>query len=651
MPHHDVLLRLTCCLSLLPTVTHAEWMPNGIPLCHRDANQYVPFMASDGAGGFVVVWQDFRNGDGDVYAQKVNASGDVQWTADGVAVCTAAAAQSANGLVADGTGGTILVWVDARSGSYDLYAQRLGTNGVPQWSANGVAVCTATGNQSITFRGCIAADGAGGAIVVWTDLRTAPARIYAQRINGQGVAQWTANGVPVSPSATGAQSDAVVVPDGASGALIAWHDSRAQIGGNDIYAQRLNAAGTAQWMNGADNGIAVCAVAQSQDRPVIVSDRAGGFIAAWEDARDFGRDIFAQRVNAAGARLWTANGVGVATGSGLQNQVRIAEDGAGGVLLVWQDGRNTAVDYDVYAQRLNSSGTPLWAANGVPVCVNALRQEEPKIVTDGAGGAFVSWFDQRNALNWDTYSQHVNSSGKPLWTLDGVATSATDGDQVVTTLVPDGTGGALCAWSDSRGGDYDVYAQFVTGSPNAVAIMSFEATTHDGVVELRSRFRSDLGVQGVNIYRGAKGGPLAPIARVGAGEGREFGYEDATVQPGEWYDYQIGVSDADGEFFSPIVSVRVDEMTLRLEQNRPNPFNPSTTIRFVIPKQGHVLLAIYDANGAIVRTILDADNPHGAHEVQWDGRDDRGTVVGSGVYFYRLTAESRSETKKMILVK
>jgi hypothetical protein len=85
--------------------------------------------------------------------------------------------------------------------------------------------------------------------------------------------------------------------------------------------------------------------------------------------------------------------------------------------------------------------------------------------------------------------------------------------------------------------------------------------------------------------------------------------------------------------------------------NYPNPFNPSTTIRFQVPSHTHVALRVYDVSGALVRTLVNESKAPGAYALEWDGRDDRGTTVSSGVYFYRLVAGEFSDVRKMTLVK
>jgi hypothetical protein len=88
-----------------------------------------------------------------------------------------------------------------------------------------------------------------------------------------------------------------------------------------------------------------------------------------------------------------------------------------------------------------------------------------------------------------------------------------------------------------------------------------------------------------------------------------------------------------------------------LEQNYPNPFNPETRINYSLPEPAYVKLNIYDINGTLVRTLQEGNKSAGRYEAIWDGKNSTGNKVGSGVYFYRIQANSFSQVKKMILLK
>jgi hypothetical protein len=89
----------------------------------------------------------------------------------------------------------------------------------------------------------------------------------------------------------------------------------------------------------------------------------------------------------------------------------------------------------------------------------------------------------------------------------------------------------------------------------------------------------------------------------------------------------------------------------QLEQNRPNPFNPVTEIRFSLPAAGRARLAVYDAQGRLLRELLTGEQPAGPGSVQWDGRDGEGRPVASGIYLYRLETAAGAQAKRMLLIK
>jgi len=89
----------------------------------------------------------------------------------------------------------------------------------------------------------------------------------------------------------------------------------------------------------------------------------------------------------------------------------------------------------------------------------------------------------------------------------------------------------------------------------------------------------------------------------------------------------------------------------RLDQNRPNPFNPITVLSYAIPIESRVRIAVYDLNGRLVRVLADEVRPPGEHDAVWDGRNEKGLFVGSGVYFCRMEAGSFNETRKLVVLK
>ena len=459
------------------TPAFAAWTVNGNPLSLATGQQTHPLAAADGQGGAYVVWIDARNGNPDLFAQHVNATGAIVagWPGDGLALCTHSATQTDPAITSDGVGGAYVVWADQRAASPDIYAIRITSGGIASgWALNGLAVCAAIGFQANPV---IARDGAGGALVAWSDLRGATEDVYVQHVLSSGAVDgaWTANGALLS-GAGQQQAFPTIVSDGAGGAIVAWEDGR-NGGGltsqKDLYAGRMTAAGAPDTAWAVNGELIALVPGFDQSTPQAIADGAGGAIVAWTDQRNGSSDLYAMRVLGDGnlAPGWTPDGAEIAKLAGEQILPVLVSDGAGGVIVAWQDGRDTSsfpTNTDVFALRLlaNGSRAPGWPANGVDLSVQPDRQDDPAICADGAGGALVAWKDGRPGA--EIYAQHVLADGTRAagWTGDGVAICLAADQQIDPTLVSDGAGGGLCAWEDFRNGglNHDVYAQRFFGS-------------------------------------------------------------------------------------------------------------------------------------------------------------------------------------------
>jgi predicted phosphodiesterase len=133
---------------------------------------------------------------------------------------------------------------------------------------------------------------------------------------------------------------------------------------------------------------------------------------------------------------------------------------------------------------------------------------------------------------------------------------------------------------------------------------------------------------------------------------KNYSFTDSPTN-GTSFSYRLKQIDIGGAFkyYDPIsISLAVSDKP-QLLQNSPNPFNPSTTIKFYIPNTSDVSIKIYDVLGREVTTLINQQTTAGYHVVNWNSKDSRGENVASGIYLYRLTAGSFSQTKKMNLLK
>ncbi len=431
---------------------------NGIPICDKVRTQREPKIAIDGSGGAFISWSDHRNNEyySDLYSQRIDSDGNFHWLQRGIPVDFGAAAYV--NIINDDMGGAILIWEDYHQSNSGIFGMRIGSNGGRLWPGLRVAVCTAV-NGGTNYGTQIINDETGGVIATWVDERVEyTLYIYAQRVNATGNVVWNPTGVPICTAAN-YQYSPTICNDGEGGAIITWEDTRGIGSDNDIYIQHINSTGGGNW---TVNGEPVCTDPYQQNNPKICSDNNNGAIVAWIDGRNsYNADIYAQRIDKNGQAQWTTNGIEVALTDGDIYDFKICSDGAGGAIIVWND--LTSNNYGIYAQRIDSNGATLWNTDGEPICTVNTSIQNLQICSDGGGGAIIAWEDGRSEEYYsDIYAQRIDSSGNVQWTKNGIPIVKALYDQKYSDIVSDGEGGAIITWEDWRSGnDADIYAQRV----------------------------------------------------------------------------------------------------------------------------------------------------------------------------------------------
>lgn len=362
-----------------------------IPLCRSGGKLFAPQAVTDGSDGAIVVWVELRGGDKDIYAQRISGDGRVMWGERGKPVCVEGGLQDNPVLIPDGEGGVIVTWEDWRNGNQDIYAQRISSEGDPLWVENGVPVCDAPGDQYDPFP---AADEKGGVVVVWWDITAERWDIRAQRISKEGKRMWKLNGVPVC-NAAGGRGTPRAISDGSGGAFIVWVDYRRDNGtlrNGDIYAQRLGPDGRMMW---DEKGVTVCDADGNQQSPVVISDGSGGMVVAWWDERDVYADIYAQHLNGSGKALWERNGKPICRARGVQKDVHITPIGEDEAVIFWRDFRE---DYQfqpgdfIFAQCLSlHDGGIRFQPDGVPITESSGEKPLLSAAYDGEGWMLFVW--------------------------------------------------------------------------------------------------------------------------------------------------------------------------------------------------------------------------------------------------------------------
>ncbi len=317
------------------------WPADGVALRVGSGFVRPPEICTDGTGGAIVTWAEFPSlacPDTclDIRAQRVTGAGICRWApANGAPVCTAPGSQDAPVIVTDEVGGAVIAWCDRRGADADIYAQRVDSLGVVTWAANGIPVCTAGGDQD----NLAAADIGDGTVLAWDDHRTGSPQPYGQGLDLAGSPLVASNGVPIAP-APSESAKPLTVED----AVIFAYAGAPSV-------QKIDSAGSWLWGPGVD----VCTVCLGCEYPVIVPDQSGGAVVVWGDCAVPGvSNARAQRLDGSGGLMWAADGVVLAPSATAEDFIVAVSDGSGGAIAAWQDYRNGG--FDVYAQRVMGNG-------------------------------------------------------------------------------------------------------------------------------------------------------------------------------------------------------------------------------------------------------------------------------------------------------
>ncbi len=195
-----------------------------------------------------------------------------------------------------------------------------------------------------------------------------------------------------------------------------------------------------------------------------------------------------------------------------------------------------------------------------------------------------------------------------------------------------------------------------------VELSSFQAKIQSNQVVLNWTTQAELNNLGFNIYKSISGQSefqLNAIIIDGAGtstSSHSYEYIDTNVKAGESYTYSLESVDINGQKYKhQSISVTVDANATpdkhELMQNFPNPFNPSTQIRYRLGADSHVRLSVYNAIGDLVIQLANEQQSTGYYSYMWDGKDGMGNSVSAGLYFYKLDTNQVTQVRKMIYTK
>ena len=405
-------------------------------------------------------------------------------------------------------------------------------------------------------------------------------------------------------------------------------------GNYDIYIVKTDMDGNVQWKRvffREDEGADVALSIQQLDDGGYI---AGGFTqsSSWAS--------YIIRMDSQGNAVWS----NIFPGSWQSECYDIQPTPDGGFILTGTES-SFQTDTDVLIIKLDAGGSLLWKK-----IYGTVDAEQGEFIQQLQDGYVIAGMSGHGSGGYDMYVIRTNSAGDSLWsrTIGG-----SGDDRAFSAAAPSEGSYLITGWTWSYGqGLGDVYLVKLSESVVPVELVSFSAKTDGDKVILTWTTASEQNNQGFEVQKKNGNNDWSSIAFIkGAGttqEVQDYSFTDYSVSPGKYF-YRFKQVDYDGTLeYSDAAEVEVisipDEFFLA--QNYPNPFNPSTNLSFVIGNSSFVSLKVYDTLGNEVAILVNESKAAGSYEINFDA-----SALAGGVYFYRLTAGSHSDVKKMVVVK
>lgn len=536
-------------------------------------------------------------------ALLVASAASAQWSSDpavNLVIADHTSDQAQPKVAPTSDGGCYISWFDGLGSGYDVRVQRLDSAGVEAFAHNGILVADRSFSSTQDYG--LDVDASGNALLVFRDDRVSGTQITASKVSSTGTLVWGVSGIQLTNT-----SDYVAAPKIAGtadgGVVVAWTQN------SNVHLQKLAADGSQVW--GTD---------------VILVPPAGSYSAS--DLHDAGTDVIlsivhqigdfyspkhlvAQKFDSTGATLWGASPIAVFESGSLQfgNYPTFVPDGGGGAVFSWYD--TSSLQLQCYAQHIRSDGTEAFPHNGSAVSTNAVRVRVGPSVDYNAltDETFAFWVEENSAQSqWGVYGQKFDGSGNRRWTDSGSVVVPLGTDQVTQVKCHTEGAGAFAFWLRPSGATPDrLYGARLDASGSIDVAQFYVCSTASD----KSRVASGRSTAGFLI----------------------LAWQDARTDQSDIYAQNVN---SDGSLGSPWAGVADGgSASFLVGAPHPNPTPGATRFECSMPGATSAVLAIYDVRGRVVRN--EPVNPASqGGVVTWDGRDERGALVPSGVYFMRV---------------
>jgi hypothetical protein len=581
-------------------------------------------------GDFYFAWTDTRNGNMDIYAQRLNGAGVSQWTADGLAI--AATGFQEYQPSAAGSTGFYISWI---AESMELRLQKLDASGTPLFAPAGMLIDTSV-EAALHTAGIVRDTNSGGVFAVldrYTDvLEFDELRIFAQKVWPNG-STWGPTPVMVIGQSSYEHVPTDFIADGIGAVVIAWMETDASDVLSDVFVQRQSL--TPFWESG---GVALSSAPGHQILPRLVR-ALGSYLTVWQDSRSVPPRVFAQRV--------TADGLPGAPEPCITGIADVPGDQGGRAQILWS---GSVLDR---APSWTIGSYTLWRLVTPAAAMLALGQGAA-LVTSGAepaGGRAIRLVSSPLGTDYWEFIESLPARGVVGYGY----TAPTSGDSTGSGIPYDRF------FVDAKEANSNVFYLSPVDSGYSVdnlapfAPIVFGGSWSDNTVHLNWSPSTDLDFDTYRLYRGPDA-DFTPSPENLIAELTQTVYEDPNPQD---LNYKLSAVDVNGNEGVPAVLLSLQiagaphepvGVPFVLGLATPNPFRRHTRLTIYVGRSTVIHGGVFDAHGRLVRKLGDLSYPAGRHTVTWDGRDDRGRPAPGGLYYVKVAATGATWVSSVVLL-
>jgi len=406
-----------------------------------------PEVAIGLSGNFVIVWEDFRNTNADIYAQRFDLSGSELGENILVNLDSLNEDQYTPSVSMGPNDRFMVAWVDLRGGDEAIFARSF-SFGYPLGDTVLFSISPDT-SAVIQESPQIVADTLGRFTIGWTEYSLSAPVTYAQRFDSLGQTQ--GERIRISDlQSTGERHNPSLSASPSGSFVVTWMDKQA--GNYDIYAQTVTSYG---FLHGTNLFLNDDEMGANQNLPRIATRSDGGFVVVWEDWRGGNSDIFMRRFDQNAQALGDDYMVNDSIGRIHHGNPDVACDLSENFVVVWEDARENFLD--IYAQLFDPSGNP-GGENFKVNCWGMTNNSTPCCDVSPEGNFVVVWSSTVGNTN-HIYGRLLSSGGEPLDTCFKINDDTLSVNHLSPAVAMDSSEGFVVAWQDRREGQDRIYLQ------------------------------------------------------------------------------------------------------------------------------------------------------------------------------------------------